>query len=106
VRAPATEGPVRQTVVLVARRDGLVRDVFALNAIDELYLDIAKRSLQGYGIATVCPRWQADNKYFPKLKMRFVFIIPTTRNKGVFTLTPSVLFLISRIKPLVEAQRS
>lgn len=61
------------------RWDGLVGDVFPHDAIDEFYLDIAKRSLQGYAIATVCPGGQADNKYFLKLQIRLVTMILTSR---------------------------
>lgn len=44
------------------RRDSLVRNILAQDAIDEFNVDVAKRCSKNHPISAIGSRWQPDNK--------------------------------------------
>ena len=51
----------------MAGRDGLVRYIFAINAIYKLKLEVTNGCLKYHSIATICARGKTDNEYLFEL---------------------------------------
>jgi hypothetical protein len=98
VSTPASNNARASAVARLRLGDGLIGDLVAWHAVDELDGHITQRCLQGDAITAVCPFRQPDDEDLLKLtKTALVLLDVCPRNDKCF-LTPSVaLLMVSRI---------
>lgn len=62
VCTPATDIAIVQSSMVRARRNSLVGDILARNAIDKFDVNVTERCCKNHPISAIGSRWQAQNE--------------------------------------------